>query len=260
MHDKPSFGSNAAPGVDNTARSRIHVFATIFAIALGASLAGSGAARAEEPAPAPVMQQPANLGLLKEQLRVYYKCCYAQDLEKVAAEAKVYVEQRAPVATKPALVLDIDETSLSNWPQIIQNDFGFIGGGGCDLTPYSACGARAWELSAKGEAIKPTLELFNTAKAKNVAVFFITGRKDDPVERAATVENLTKAGYSGWTELVMRQPNDTGPAVPYKSAARARIAAQGYTIISNMGDQESDLAGGNAEKAFKLPNPFYYLP
>ena len=27
-----------------------------------------------------------------------------------------------------------------------------------------------------------------------------------------------------------------------------------------MGDQESDLSGGYAERTFKLPNPVYYLP
>jgi hypothetical protein len=27
-----------------------------------------------------------------------------------------------------------------------------------------------------------------------------------------------------------------------------------------MGDQESDLSGGYAEKTFKLPNPVYFLP
>ena len=38
------------------------------------------------------------------------------------------------------------------------------------------------------------------------------------------------------------------------------LAEQGYTILLSMGDQESDLAGGYAEKTFKLPNPVYYLP
>ena len=38
---------------------------------------------------------------------------------------------------------------------------------------------------------------------------------------------------------------------------RRRIAEQGYTILLSMGDQESDLAGGYAERTFKLPNPFY---
>jgi predicted secreted acid phosphatase len=231
----------------------------VIAVVLIAVLAGPGLTRAQDRSP-DAMPQPANLGLLKEQLRAYYKCCYAQDIEKVASDAKAYVEQRAPAATKPALVLDIDETSLSNWRMIIQNDFGYIAGGACDLTPNTPCGARAWELSATGDVIRPTLELFNAAKAKNVAVFFITGRRDDPVERAATVENLSKAGYSGWSELVMKQPSDKSVAETYKSVVRARITSQGYTIIANMGDQDSDLAGGHSEKVFKLPNPFYFLP
>ena len=46
----------------------------------------------------------------------------------------------------------------------------------------------------------------------------------------------------------------------YKSLERAKIAAQGYTIIANMGDQKSDLDGGHSERVFRLPNPFYFLP
>ena len=34
----------------------------------------------------------------------------------------------------------------------------------------------------------------------------------------------------------------------------------GFTIILSVGDQESDLKGGYAERTFKLPNPVYYLP
>jgi hypothetical protein len=30
-------------------------------------------------------------------------------------------------------------------------------------------------------------------------------------------------------------------------------------IIANLGDQFSDLAGGYAERTFKLPNPFYSI-
>jgi putative acid phosphatase of HAD superfamily subfamily IIIB len=38
------------------------------------------------------------------------------------------------------------------------------------------------------------------------------------------------------------------------------VAAAGYTIIANMGDQLSDLEGGFAECAFKVPNPLYTVP
>lgn len=45
----------------------------------------------------------------------------------------------------------------------------------------------------------------------------------------------------------------------YKSGERAEIEADGYRIIANVGDQESDLQGGHADRAFKLPNPFYFI-
>jgi HAD superfamily, subfamily IIIB (Acid phosphatase) len=46
----------------------------------------------------------------------------------------------------------------------------------------------------------------------------------------------------------------------FKAPLRAKIAAMGYTIIANVGDQFSDLEGGFAERTFKLPNSFYYIP
>ena len=30
-------------------------------------------------------------------------------------------------------------------------------------------------------------------------------------------------------------------------------------ILVNIGDQQSDLAGGHARRAFKLPSPFYFI-
>ena len=48
--------------------------------------------------------------------------------------------------------------------------------------------------------------------------------------------------------------------IPFKSAARGEIEAKGYHIVVNIGDQYSVLAGGYAERVFKLPDPFYYIP
>jgi predicted secreted acid phosphatase len=210
-------------------------------------------------APAIELHQPANLGDLKQELRRYQASGdYDRDLAAVAAAAQAYVEARAGQVAKPALVLDIDETSLSNWPEIIANDFGYIPGGDCQL-PQGPCGVRAWERSARAAAIAPTLALFNAAKAKGVSVFFITGRHED--EREATARNLAGAGYRDWAGLAMRPAGSTTPsAADFKAPERARIEAQGYTIIANMGDQPSDLAGGHAERGFLLPNPFYRIP
>lgn len=205
--------------------------------------------------------QPPNIGQIKYQLRDYYYCGgYQKDFTKKIEEAKAYLEQHARWSSKPALVLDIDETSLSNWLEINQDDFGYIPGGGCTLQPGLACGVAAWELSARAEALKPTLDLFNAAKSWGVTVFFITGRQDRSDLRAATIKNLEEAGYQGWKELIMRPIASAGSVTEYKSSERAAIEAQGYKIIVDIGDQQSDLDGGHAEKAFRVPNPFYYIP
>ncbi len=41
---------------------------------------------------------------------------YDKEFAAVVARAQAYMERRAGAVTKPAIVLDIDETSLSNWP------------------------------------------------------------------------------------------------------------------------------------------------
>jgi acid phosphatase len=240
-----------------------------FCAAMLLALAAPGATRAETPAgcdPRPSPQKldptrPVNLGQLQLQL-VYYRCTrYDEEVANALGKARQWVEWRAGQVKKPALVLDIDETSLSNWKEIYQNNFGYITAGPCDFSKGSACGETAWELSASAVAIKPTLDLFNAAKAKHVAAFFITGRGEKPEERTATETNLEKAGYAGWQRLYMRTKDFSGkPVAQFKTWARRNIEAQGYKIIANVGDQWSDLDGGHSERRFKVPNPFYYIP
>lgn len=203
--------------------------------------------------------QPINLGQLKLQL-YFYVCsgAYDSELSSVAAAAQTYLEKRAGEVSKPALVLDIDETSLSNLPQELATDFGYVPGGDCDHLPDGPCGFNAWVAQGKAKAIDGTLALFKAARAHNVAVFFITGRREK--EKDATVKNLQAAGYDGFAGLALRPADDRRTVVEYKSAERGKIAQQGYTIIVNMGDQQSDLAGGYAERAYKLPNPMYFIP
>lgn len=241
--------------------------AVVFAAAIILVL-GSGQARLEPigcPAPpGPATLEPTvplNLGQLKLQLRAYRCSDYDGEVAAVLAEARMWVESCAPQTVNPAIVLDIDETSLSNWDEIYHNDFGYIPGGACDLTSKAGCGAHDWELGASAPAIQPTLELFNAAKTMYVAVFFVTGRYDDGLERAATELNLRNAGYFGWDGLRLRDPKQPRASVAeYKRDARMAIEKLGYTIIANVGDQHSDLALGHAERTFKVPNPFYFLP
>ena len=108
-------------------------------------------------------------------------------------------------------------------------------------------------MSARAEAIAPTLALFNAAKAKGVAVFFITGRRDEREERTATETNLRGAGYDGWAALVMRPPGTSASAQTYKTIARATIAAQGFTIIASETRKAiSPAATPNARSAYRI--------
>jgi hypothetical protein len=235
---------------------------------LGGAVVAALLATVGQAAECPVPREPripaseapvVNIDLVKKQLRAYQAGNYMDDLAMVMADARTYVERRAGEVTSPAVVLDIDETSLSNWTNLKENDFGFIKSGPCILEPNMSCGFDAWIALAEATAIEPTRNFFDAVRAKNIPVFFITGRRDS--QRDATLLNLDHAGYQGYARLVTRPDNDSNPSiVPFKSGERAKLEAAGYTIIATIGDQQSDLAGDHAECGFKLPNPFYFIP
>lgn len=170
-------------------------------------------------------------------------------VKKQANKAKAYLVKRTHgkhKAKKPALVLDIDETSLDNYPCL-------AGGGGI---PYNAGIYAGCVTKYDAPAIKPVLGLFKRAKELKVKVFFITGRPEGI--RAGTLANLKAAGFEGKYELILQPADYTQDSkVPYKSGARKRIQRRGFKIVANVGDQRSDLAGGYSERTYKLPNPIY---
>jgi acid phosphatase len=151
-------------------------------------------------------------------------------------------------SAKLALVLDIDETALSTYEY--QKGMGF--------GHYSPAWYE-WQRQHRAVAILPVLEAYRAAQAKGVALFFVTGRRE--ASRADTEANLRAAGYDGWGELMMKPDSHKEPSVaPFKTACREQIEERGYRILFNLGDQDSDLQGGHAERTVKLPNPIYRAP
>jgi hypothetical protein len=207
-----------------------------------------------------VNTQPTNVGDTKSAaLRYHDSGAYDRDLAIVAAEARRWIQTRAGSVGRPALVLDIDETALSNWPIIKRDDFGRPIGGPCVLQSDAPCGWAAWDQLGNDEAISPTLEVFRQARALNVEVFFITGRPES--QRQATERNLLLAGYAGYRTLYMvPDGSHFESATDFKAPIREQLQQNGYQIIANIGDQPSDLLGGQAEKMFLLPDPFYRVP
>jgi len=228
------------------------------------------------PVPPNDFSAPPNLDLIKRGV-LYYRCTrYEADIAAVLHEAKEWVAQRAPQVTQPAIVLDIDETSLSNWTRIYRDQFAYFANGPCRLDQPGFCGDQQWQRNEEAPAIKPTLDLYKFARCLDVAspcrpvdVFFVTGRQEsgEPIDGETptqwTMENLNKVGYLGLSadHLYMRRKGFPGPVENFKMAARTEIEQKfNVTIIANVGDQDSDLVGGHAERTFKVPNPFYFIP
>lgn len=199
--------------------------------------------------------EPANLSHLRQEVIAYHDSGdYQHEIARVLTQARRYIMLRVAENAarkhpqKLAIVLDIDETSLSNYDYMVKRDF--VG---------SSEQLHQEKLAANAPVIKPMLALYQEAKAHGVAIFFVTGRHES--ERDATIKNLKLAGYSDWAHLYLRpEQYNQASILPFKSQTRAAIKKQGYTIIESIGDQYSDLNGGYTEKKVKLPNPYYYLP
>ncbi len=215
-------------------------------------------AAAADPSVLVAAEPMENFGVARYRLEDYADCvgtggCYWADVDAQAKRAEVALDGLVAgrkAGERLALVLDIDETSLSNYCEMKREDYGFL------ATMFNA-----WEVSSEANMVLPgTLRLFNKARAAGVEVFFITGRPGE--QRAATAKNLEAAGYKGWKGLSLREgPQKTMATVAYKSEERKKIVDAGYRIVMSVGDQWSDLNGEpRAEISVKLPNPFYYLP
>jgi acid phosphatase len=220
------------------------------------------AQQAPETAPVAAGESILNLGPLldvtnglKTELRQYHDCtgaagCYQKDLEVQADLAIAFLRMRAAhrnTDEKLALILDIDETTLSNWAQMSAANF-----------EYNSKDFNAWVASAQAPAIPGTLRLFKTAEELGVSVIFITGRSE--AQRASTETNLRLSGFDKWEQLILRAPDQRNlTAEQYKSEARG-VVAKTFRIVLNVGDQWSDLRGPNpAEFSVKYPDPYYFI-
>jgi predicted secreted acid phosphatase len=197
-------------------------------------------------------KQPENLSLLKQDLIRYHDSGqYDYDIAKAINKAHNYLQKRIDENKnnqKLAIVIDVDETAISNYSLMLNNDFG----------------ATKQILQAQWSdtnlpAIPATLQLYNFAKANKVQLFFVTGTGEQ--YRKATEQKLRHAGYKNWKQLFMRNVSDPkSSAIEFKSSIRKKIIAKGYDIVLNLGDQYSDLAGGYADYSVKIPNPYYFVP
>ena len=158
---------------------------------------------------------------------------------------------------KPALVLDVDDTTLNTYDYEIWSNF-----------VYNPTSNAQFVDAAAFPAVPSMPQLVDWASAHGYTIFYLTGR---PASQATpTITNLTKVGYPAPdpSNVYLKDPTDAWlssctpncTTTQYKSLTRKHIESLGYDLVGNFGDQYSDLRGGYADRTFKLPNPMYYLP
>jgi predicted secreted acid phosphatase len=223
-----------------------------------------------------------NIDSVKKTIATYYgdpgtgvadktRSPYISELKALVKKQRKSLESRYRAAVKrgekPALVFDADDTTLFTYDmEVAAMHFNF------DPKLQDE-----WVQDERFPATPAMVAYVNQARKVGFTVFGLTGRNDG--QKAATVANLAKVGYASGTFTSARfftkwVSGSTPPAwiegcaggsscttVEYKSKTRAHIEHDlGYTIVASYGDQYSDLVGGYADHAVKLPNPTYYLP
>lgn len=185
---------------------------------------------------------------------------YAVQIQGIEAQAEKYLAGKARHArgAKQAIVLDVDDTSLSTYNYELETTF-----------VYSPASNAAYIATKTMPAVFGMNNLATWAQAQGYTVFYITGRPES--QRTYTEANLEAVGFPAATDANLFMKNAANPPAylpcgatcttdQYKAYTRAHLEALGYEIVGNFGDQYSDLSGGYEDKSFKIPNPMYFIP
>ncbi len=169
---------------------------------------------------------------------------------------------------EPAVILDVDETVLSNAPEEGQRVL--------DRAGFDSAQFDAWVRRAEAVPLGGAKEFIDYAGTRGVDVFYITNRSVE--QKAATVENLSKRGIPATPQTVLCR-GEYGPDGD-KTGRRQHVAAA-HRLLLMIGDDLGDFVavadpGGDrfftpAERAvlvdrtsgywedrwIVLPNPLY---
>lgn len=145
------------------------------------------------------------------------------DVARALVGAKDYLDSQQSVAHR-AIVLDVDNTAV-------------IG------------------ESPRGRAVPAVLDVATRAEQDGYEVLFASSRPDDS---GATVDELRSAGYQvdSSSNVCHRDPRAASVEAS-KTACRTAWAAQGFTIVANIGNRQEDLTGPSSGRTYLLPSYGY---
>ena len=146
------------------------------------------------------------------------KAQWLSDVSSAMSGGDGYLDSEQDRASKPAIVLDIDNTALETY-----YDFGAP-------TP-------------------PVLAFEQHAISDGYSILFVTGRTGSS---SSTVTSLQNAGYR--VDQICMRPSSSESVGTSKKNCRAKLAGEGYSILANVGNNSWDFTGGNDGREFVLPN------
>ncbi|XP_068667524.1 acid phosphatase 1-like [Aristolochia californica] len=179
---------------------------------------------------------------------------YDQEVSTVVQQIYQYMAGIVPGDDgKDVWILDVDDTCLSNLCYYQGKRYG--------VDPFDSVAFKNWATRARCLAIPAVLGLFERLVDSGFKVILLTGRDDETLGKP-TIQNLENQGFVGYERIILRKSEyKSKGAVFFKSEMRKQLAAEGYRIRGNVGDQWSDLQGDFVgDRTFKLPNAMYFVP
>jgi predicted secreted acid phosphatase len=120
---------------------------------------------------------------------------YANEARSVAKDGKQWLKDKVNGNKKQAIVLDVDDTTLTTWDYELYSNWDFLpstNGNFVGLTNNVFTGNMF-------PATPGMVEMVTNAKALGYAIFFLTGRGD--AQHAATIANLLNDSAAGFGDI-----------------------------------------------------------
>jgi len=189
---------------------------------------------------------------IKTKIQTYYEAqdqnkesVYEKEVRTICQTALDKHFKTHKVTEKSAIIFDIDETVLSDYPFFKEKNF-----------EWTADEAFLFRFKKVCTPIRPVRDFFNELKKLGYKLIFLTSRRDTLYQ--ATTENLANTEYV-YDELILLPIKLFEQHVSHgawKFEVRKELSKK-YDIIGSVGDSQSDFEGGCCGVMVKLPNYLY---
>lgn len=137
---------------------------------------------------------------------------------------------------KKAVVVDLDETMIDNSPYA-----------GWRIKNHNAFDSESWTRwvnARQTQAIAGAVEFNHYVNNHKGTMFYVSNRKDNG-EKAATIDNMKKLGFTGVNEQTLFLKKDKSNKTPRFE----EIEKQGYDIVLYLGDNLNDFGDATYKKS-----------